>query len=89
MVPKQIKISDIQHLLDINKRVFILMGGTLGAGKTWVVKNYFPTIENLDPDVFVEKLSGGNGEWNPKMGVKQDLLYKNNLKHFYNRGKVL
>ena len=65
----------------------ILVGGTLGAGKSYVITQKFPELPQIDPDIYVEKLSGGNGKWNPKMGGKARALVQTEFKRFIKEGK--
>lgn len=68
------------------KPVLVFIGGTLGSGKSYIAQKYFPEIPHIDPDRYMEELSGGDGRWDPKMGGKARVLVQRNFKKFVTEG---
>lgn len=50
----------IKNVIEDNETVYILIGGTLGAGKSTWVSKYLPNVKLIDADEFAMELTGGN-----------------------------
>ena len=57
---RDLDLSRLKKAYSQGRKIYILVGGTLGAGKTTWVKNNLPEFEILDTDDFSMKLAGGS-----------------------------
>ena len=57
---KNIEMSELQTLIDSSKKpIFILVAGSVGSGKSFIVQKKLPHIDVIDPDAFTVELGGG------------------------------
>lgn len=69
-LPELISVKELKSLLSSSNPVLVLTGGGGGAGKSFIVKKHFSKTLTIDSDEYVEKMSGGDGKWDPKVGAK-------------------
>jgi len=81
-------MEKIQKFINEEFPVMILIGGTLGSGKSYIVETYFPDVITLDPDKVVEELSGGKGKWDIKLGGKARAIVQQAFKKLINEKKT-
>ena len=68
--PTNISLNDLKKLLK-NEKIYILMGGAPGSGKSYVVdKEFGNSIKVLDMDAYVAKRGGSSKEDYKKNGMK-------------------
>jgi predicted ABC-type ATPase len=70
---KELTIKDLQDLLK-NEKIYVLMAGSVGSGKSFFTNKYFKEIKTLDPDD-IKKSLGYNDE-NKKVTKSIKILQK-------------
>lgn len=87
MESKNLNISQLSSIVKKSKKpVYILVAGSVGSGKSFIVNKHLPTVKAIDPDEFTMEL--GKGVYDGKNVAKSMAMVRKAVSERMNQKKT-